>query len=90
MPAGRSDEVPRTDAYWRKTQKLTIGLLVIWALLTFLMNWFAREINEIVIFGFPLGFYMGAQGLLVIYLVMIWFYNHKMKKLDARFGIDDE
>lgn len=82
--------MPKTDAYWRKTQKLTIGLLVIWALLTFLMNWFAREINEIVIFGFPLGFYMGAQGLLVIYLVMIWFYNHKMKELDARFGIDDE
>ncbi len=80
----------KAEAYWRKTRKLTIVLLILWAALTFVMNWFAREINEIVIFGFPLGFYMGAQGLLVIYLMMIWYYNHQMKKLDARFGIDDE
>lgn len=80
----------KAEAYWRKTRKLTIGLLILWAVLTFVMNWYAREINEIVVFGFPLGFYMGAQGLLFIYLMMIWYYNHKMKKLDARFGIDDE
>ena len=80
----------KSEAYWRKTRKLTIGMLILWAVLTFVMNWFAREVNDIVIFGFPLGFYMNAQGLLVVYLAMIWFYNHKMKKLDARFGIDDE
>lgn len=83
-------EPPSAGAYWRITQRLTIALIVTWGAITFLLNWFAREINEIVFFGFPLGFYMGAQGLLVIYLAMIWLYNRKMKKLDARFGIDDE
>lgn len=79
-----------TNAYWRKTRRLTVSLLVFWIFLTFVMNWFAREINEIVIFGFPLGFYMGAQGVMVIYLAIIWFYNRQMRKLDAQFGIDDE
>jgi putative solute:sodium symporter small subunit len=82
--------MPDTNAYWRKTRRLTIGLLVFWLLITFVMNWFAREINEIVVFGFPLGFYMGAQGVLIIYLAMIWFYNRRMRKLDTQFAIDDE
>lgn len=82
--------MPNTNAYWRKTRRLTISLLVLWLLITFVMNWFAREINEMVVFGFPLGFYMGAQGILVVYLGMIWFYNRRMRKLDAEFGIDDE
>ena len=54
------------------------------------MNWHARSLNEIVIFGFPLAFFMGDQGMLVIYLASIWFYNHRMRKLDAQFGIENE
>ena len=76
--------------YWRKTQYLTISLLVLWFVVTFVMNWHARSLNEIVIFGFPLAFFMGAQGILVIYLAIIWFYNHRMRKLDAQFGIENE
>ena len=78
------------QSYWRKTQRLTISLLVIWLLITFVMNWYAREINEIVFFGFPLGFYMGAQGVLFIYLAIIWYYNRRMRALDAEYGVDDE
>lgn len=80
----------KRDSYWRRTRRLTAGLFLIWGLVTFVMNWFARELNEIVIFGFPLGFYMGAQGILIIYLLIIWVYNRRMRALDERFGIDDE
>jgi putative solute:sodium symporter small subunit len=78
------------DNYWRKTRQLTAGLFVIWVLVTFVMNWFARELNEIVILGFPLGFYMGAQGILIVYLLIIWFYNRRMRALDEAYRIDDE
>ncbi len=78
------------DIYWRKTRALTIMLFLLWLLVTFLGGWFARELNEIVIFGFPLGFYMGAQGILIFFLAIIWFYNYRMRKLDAEFNIDDE
>jgi len=76
--------------YWRHTRNLTAGLFVVWVLVTFVLNWFARELNELVILGFPLGFYMGAQGTLVIYLLIIWFYNRRMRDLDDRYGIGDE
>lgn len=78
------------NAYWRKTRWLTINLFVLWLLVTFVMNWYAREINEISFLGFPLGFYMGAQGVLFIYLAIIWFYNRRMRALDAEYGIKNE
>ena len=78
------------DLYWRKTRRLTFFLLAFWILITFGLAWFARELNEFSFFGFPMGFYMAAQGSLVIYLAMIWYYNRSMRRLEEEFGIDDE
>lgn len=89
-PAAVGISMAAGDTYWDKTKRLTITLLVLWITVTFAMSWFARELNEIVVLGFPLGFYMGAQGVLVFYLAIIWFYNYRMRKLDAEFKIDDE
>ena len=33
------------DLYWRKTRRLTIGLLVIWVVITFVLAWYAQELN---------------------------------------------
>ncbi len=71
--------------YWRKTRKLTLKLLVLWLVTTFGISWYANDLNSVTIGGFPLGFYMAAQGALVIYLGIIWYYNRKMKKLDAEY-----
>jgi putative solute:sodium symporter small subunit len=79
----------KADTYWRRTRRLTFTLIVFWIFITFGLTWFARTINEVVILGFPLGFYMAAQGALVIYLAIIWWYNRRMKKLDAEFGVED-
>ena len=78
------------DLYWRKTRYLTFWLLAIWVFITFVLSWYAKELNTFSLFGFPLGFYMSAQGTLVLYLVIIWYYNRRMRKLEAEFGIDDE
>ena len=80
----------KSDTYWRKTLQLTASLLILWFVVTFVMNWYAGQLNQMVIFGFPLGFYMGAQGILFIYLAIIWFYNRRMRKLDAVFGVDND
>jgi putative solute:sodium symporter small subunit len=82
--------ISKADLHWNKTRRLTFILLFFWVFITFGLTWFARTINEVVILGFPLGFYMAAQGALVIYLLIIWWYNRQMKKLDAEFGVDDD
>jgi putative solute:sodium symporter small subunit len=75
--------------YWRRNLRLTAVLLAIWFVVTFVVSYFARELNEIVIAGFPLGFYMGAQGALIVYVLIIWFYARSMNKLDREYGVHE-
>lgn len=80
----------RQEQYWRKNLVITGILLLIWFLVTFVVSYFARELNEIVILGFPLGFYMGAQGSLIVYVLIIAFYAWRMNKLDRQFGVAED
>ena len=86
----RAGSLVTGDLYWLKTRRLTFVLLLVWVVITFGFSWFAGELNPFSFFGFPLGFYMAAQGSLIIYLALIWFYNRRMRKLDTELGIDDE
>jgi putative solute:sodium symporter small subunit len=75
--------------YWRKTLNLTGFLLVIWFVVTFVVGYFARELS-FNFFGWPFSFWMGAQGALIVYCWIIWFYANSMNKLDKEFGVDEE
>jgi cation/acetate symporter len=86
----RAGSLVTADLYWLKTRRLTFVLLLVWVVITFGFSWFAGELNPFSFFGFPLGFYLAAQGSLIIYLALIWFYNRRMRKLDTELGIDDE
>lgn len=74
--------------YWRKNLNVTGVLLAIWFVVTFVFGWYARELNEITFIG-PLGFYMGAQGALIVYVVIIWYYAKFMNKLDQEYGVHE-
>lgn len=80
--------MPSREEYWRRTRRLTVVLLVIWVIVTYVVSWFARDLNEISVLGFPLGFYMGAQGSLFVFLLIVWYYCRAMNRLDAEFGVD--
>ncbi len=75
--------------YWRKNLVVTGILLLVWFIVTFVEAWFARELNTITFLGFPLGFYMSAQGSLAIYVAIIGFYAWYMTKLDKEYGVDE-
>jgi putative solute:sodium symporter small subunit len=77
----------RHREYWKRTLNLTVVLLAIWFVVTFVMAYFAMDLHSIVIAGFPLSFYMAAQGSLIIYVVLIWFYARKMGALDREYGV---
>jgi putative solute:sodium symporter small subunit len=80
----------RHREYWRKNLALTAILLAIWFVVTYVVGFFARDLNAITVFGFPLGFYMGAQGALVIYVVIIFYYAVRMNKLDKEYGVQED
>ena len=75
--------------YWRKNLVITAILLFIWFVATFVEGWYARELNEFTFIGFPLGFYMSAQGSLIIYVVLIWIYQNYMNKLDVTYDVQE-
>lgn len=77
------------EEYWRKNLVITAILLTIWFIATFIEGWYARELNSITFLGFPLGFYMSAQGSLAIYVAIIGVYAWYMKKLDKEYDVDE-
>jgi putative solute:sodium symporter small subunit len=75
--------------YWRKNLTITAILLVIWFVVTYVVGYYARDLN-FSFFGWPFSFWMGAQGSLIIYVAIIWYYAHYMNKLDQEFGVAEE
>jgi putative solute:sodium symporter small subunit len=76
--------------YWRRNLRLTALLMVIWFLVTFVVGYYADATwLRFEFFGWPFSFYMGAQGSLIIYLAIIWFYARYMNRLDREYGVGE-
>jgi len=80
----------RRAEYWRRTLVLTLVSLVIWFVITYVVAFFAVPLNNISFFGFPLAFYIGAQGSILVYLGIIFYYARYMNRLDREFGVSEE
>jgi len=75
--------------YWQKNLRITGILMFIWFVVTFVVAYYARELN-FNFFGWPFSFWVGAQGALVVYVLIIGFYAYYMNKLDVAHGVDEE
>lgn len=76
-------------AHWTRTRNLTIIILVLWFIFSFVVHWFAKSLNEFSFLGFPLGYYMAVQGSLVIFVVLIFAQNLGQDKIDDSAGLED-
>ncbi len=83
---------PKHREYWQKNIRVTAILLAIWAFVTFVIGYYAREMS-FNFFGWPFSFWVGGQGTLAVYVVLIGFYAWYMGRLDrehdAEEGEDD-
>jgi putative solute:sodium symporter small subunit len=78
------------DAYWKKTSRLMWTIMILWVFFSFVIPAFAVQLNEIVIAGFPLGFYMAAQGSLIAFVVLCFWNASAQNKIDEEFGVAEE
>jgi putative solute:sodium symporter small subunit len=76
-----------TELYWARTKRLMIVSLIIWAIFGYGIHLFARPLNEIVILGFPLGFYMAAQGSLIVFVALIFWFARAQDKIDRECAV---
>jgi putative solute:sodium symporter small subunit len=87
MPKARRERIRAARAlHWERTQRLTVVLLGLWLATGFGTVFFARDLDHLSVFGWPLSFYMAAQGASLIYLAIIGAYAWRMRLLDREFA----
>ena len=70
-------------SHWRTTRTLTHVLFLVWLIPTFGVIFFARELDQWTLFGWPVSFYMAAQGLTLLYVAIVAVYAWRMNHTDA-------
>ena len=73
------------QVFWGRTKRLTLALGGLWLLVNLTVPWFARELNAWQLFGFPLGYWLAAEGALFVYLAIIVGYALAMDRLEASY-----
>ncbi len=68
--------------FWKQKRNLTLALLLAWAAVTFLPVVFANQLDRIELLGWPLSFYMEAQGTLIAYLIIIGIYAVRVRQIE--------
>ena len=78
--------------HWRKTTNLMWTHLGIWFFFGYIIHMFVAPLNKIVIpiLGFPLGFYMAAQGSLIVFVVILFLFAKQQNKIDREFDVHEE
>jgi putative solute:sodium symporter small subunit len=82
--------VVNAEAYWQRTKNLMWVTLAIWFVFSFVVHLFVDQLNSIVILGFPLGWYLAAQGSLIVFVVLIFWFAARQNSIDEEFGMAED
>ncbi|MCK0069472.1 DUF4212 domain-containing protein [Kordiimonas laminariae] len=81
----------RSNDYWKANIALLLKLLAVWFVVSFGAGiLFVDELNTIELFGVKLGFWFAQQGSIYVFVALIFVYTSAMRKLDRKYGVDDE
>ncbi len=66
--------------------------LGIWFFFGYVIHMFVHVLNKVTIpiLGFPLGFYMAAQGSLIVFVVQLFLFAKQQNRIDREFGYAEE
>tara|TARA_B100001250_G_scaffold391562_1_gene392561 strand:- start:126 stop:386 length:261 start_codon:yes stop_codon:yes gene_type:complete len=74
------------ERHWEKTKGLMIMTLAIWFVFSIVIFMFGESLNNSSFLGYPLAYYMCAQGSIVIFVVLIFWFANRQEKIDEEFG----
>jgi len=84
-------EQTQRQAYWIANLKLVALCLSIWFVVSYLFGIIlVDQLNVIKLGGYGLGFWFAQQGSMYIFVVLIFFYANRMKKLDEKFNVQED
>ncbi|MBP3980295.1 MULTISPECIES: DUF4212 domain-containing protein [unclassified Acidovorax] len=63
---------------------LKAGLLLVWALVSFVAMFFARDLQAFVVAGWPLGYWIAAQGAMLMFIAIVVAYCWAMNRFERQ------
>ncbi|MEP3226870.1 MAG: DUF4212 domain-containing protein [Parasphingorhabdus sp.] len=84
------DTTANERAYWSDNIRLLCGLMAIWLLVSFGAGIVFRPfLDQFSIGGYPLGFWFAQQGSIYAFILLIFYYTFRMKRLERKYDLDD-
>lgn len=88
-----SNSQERGSQYWRRNIRLLLGLLAVWATVSFGCGILLHHyLDNYTMPGteYPLGFWFAQQGSILAFIAIVFYYAHAMGKLDREFGMEEK
>ena len=83
-------DAEKAQAYWRENIRTILALLSVWFIVSLGAGvLFINQLNAIEISGVKLGFWFAQQGSIYAFVVLIFVYVYKMRKIDEKYGVDE-
>ncbi len=79
----------RNLRHWQRVRRLTLALLLVWLAVSVGVVLFARELSSFTLMGWPVHFYLAAQGVTLVYLAITGMYALAMRRIDALSRAED-
>lgn len=78
------------DAYFKARNTVVIICLIIGGLASFGVVLFAEAFSNFTFMGMPFHYYMGAQGAVLTFVILLFANAIISDKIDKKFGIDED
>jgi len=80
------------EIHWSRTRGLMFAHLFIWFIFGYVVHMFVNVLNQytIPVLHFPLGFYMAAQGSLIVFVVMLFVFAKQQDRIDRQHGVAED
>ena len=78
------------ERHWEKTKGLMMLTLAIWFIFSIVIFMFGESLNNGSFLGYPLAYYMCAQGSIIIFVVLIFWFANRQEKIDEEFGFAEK
>ncbi len=77
----------KQEEHWAKTKSLTITVLVIWAIISFVIHWFGESLNSD---AFPGAYFMAGMGSQVAFAILVFWFASRQNSIDEEFGFEEK
>ena len=77
------------EKHWEKSKNHMIVTLVIWFFFSTVIFMFGAEINSMSFLGYPLAYYMTAQGSLLAFVIILFWTANKQEKINEEHGFSE-